>query len=107
MVRRTSRDLVVLPNHFSRTTSRTPTGETPFVMAYGTEAMIPVEVGIPSLQKVFQANREVGVGTLGLTWKGPYKIIEEVRPGTYMLEESEGRETRHPWNVAHLRPYHQ
>ncbi|KAL2461925.1 Ribonuclease H [Abeliophyllum distichum] len=31
-----------------RTTSRTSTGETPFTMAFGTEAMIPIEIGIPS-----------------------------------------------------------
>ena len=32
-------------------TSRTSTGETPFSLAYGVEAMIPVEVGIPSLRR--------------------------------------------------------
>lgn len=31
-----------------RTTPKTSTGETPFVLAYEIEAMIPVEVGIPS-----------------------------------------------------------
>lgn len=31
-----------------RTTTRTPTGEMPFLMAYGTEAMSHVEVGLPS-----------------------------------------------------------
>jgi len=31
-----------------RTTSRTPTGETPFSLTYGTEAVLPVEIGIPS-----------------------------------------------------------
>ena len=31
-----------------RTTARTATGETPFSMAYGTEAMIPAEVKVPS-----------------------------------------------------------
>ncbi|XP_022861553.1 uncharacterized protein LOC111381936 [Olea europaea var. sylvestris] len=31
-----------------RTTTRTPTRETPFLMAYGTEAMSPVEVGLLS-----------------------------------------------------------
>jgi ribonuclease HI len=31
-----------------RTTARTPTGETPFSLAYGTEAVIPVEIGSPS-----------------------------------------------------------
>jgi hypothetical protein len=33
-----------------RTTARTPTGETPFSLAYGTEAVIPVEIGSPSLR---------------------------------------------------------
>ena len=31
-------------------TSKTSTGETPFSLAYGIEAMIPVEVDIPYLQ---------------------------------------------------------
>ena len=34
-----------------RTTSRTSTGETPFSLAYKVEAMIPMEVEIPSLQR--------------------------------------------------------
>ena len=29
-----------------RTTARTPTGETPFQLAYGSEAVIPTEVGL-------------------------------------------------------------
>jgi transposase InsO family protein len=33
-----------------RTTRRTPTGETPFSLTYGTEAVIPVEVGSPSFR---------------------------------------------------------
>ena len=33
-----------------RTTSRTSTGETPFSLVYETEAMIPVEAGVPSLR---------------------------------------------------------
>ena len=31
-----------------KTTARTPTGETPFKLTYGTEAVIPVEVGVTS-----------------------------------------------------------
>ena len=34
-----------------RTTVRTPIGETPFKMAFGTEAVIPVEVGVSSLKR--------------------------------------------------------
>ena len=34
-----------------RTIARTPIGETPFRFTYGTEAVIPVEVGITSLRR--------------------------------------------------------
>ena len=40
---------------------RTPTGETPFKMAFRTEAIIPVEVGVSSLRKAWhdeQSNDE-------------------------------------------------
>ena len=36
-----------------KTTARTPTGETPFSLTYGTEAVIPVEVGLTSLRRKF------------------------------------------------------
>ena len=34
-----------------RTTARTPTGETPFRLTYGTELVIPVEVGVTSIRQ--------------------------------------------------------
>ena len=34
-----------------RTTARTPTGETPFRLTYGTEVVIPVEVGVASIRQ--------------------------------------------------------
>ena len=34
-----------------RTTTRTPTRETPFRLTYGTETVIPVEVGITSIRR--------------------------------------------------------
>ena len=36
-----------------KTTARTPIGETPFNLMYGTEAVIPVEVGLISLRREF------------------------------------------------------
>ena len=36
-----------------RTTTRTSIGETPFNLTYGTEAVIPVEIGLTSLRKEF------------------------------------------------------
>ena len=34
-----------------RTTARTPIGEIPFRLTYGTEAVIPIEVGITSTRR--------------------------------------------------------
>ena len=34
-----------------RITARTPTGETPFRLTYGTEAVIPVEVGVTNTRR--------------------------------------------------------
>ena len=34
-----------------KTTTRTPTGETPFSLTYGTKAVIPIEVGITNLRR--------------------------------------------------------
>ena len=36
-----------------RTTAYTSTGETPFSLAYGTEAVIPIECGIPSTRYIW------------------------------------------------------
>ena len=33
-----------------RTTARTPTGETPFKLTYGTVVVIPVEIGVTSVR---------------------------------------------------------
>lgn len=37
----------------NRTMARTPTGETPFNLTYGTETVIPVKVGLTSLRREF------------------------------------------------------
>ena len=34
-----------------KTTAKTPTGETSFRLTYGTEAVIPVEVGVTSIRR--------------------------------------------------------
>ena len=40
-------------------TTRVPTGETPFRLTFGIEAVIPVEVGLKSLMKVRRTNRSL------------------------------------------------
>nr|XP_023900782.1 uncharacterized protein LOC112012635 [Quercus suber] len=150
----------------TRTTARTPTGETPFRLTYGTEAVIPVEVGITStrreafneeenddllrvdldcldevrdkalsrmteyqkkmteyynrrvklrrlnigdlvLRKVTQATKDPTQGKLGPTWEGPYKVIHYSRQDSYHLETLDRQRLPRPWNVEHLKKYHQ
>ena len=41
-----------------RTTVRTSVGATPYLLVYGTEAIIPTEVEIPSLRTIVEAEIE-------------------------------------------------
>uniref|UniRef100_A0A2N9F6A1 Uncharacterized protein n=1 Tax=Fagus sylvatica TaxID=28930 RepID=A0A2N9F6A1_FAGSY len=138
-----------------RTTVRIPTGETPFRMTFGSEAVVPVEIGLTTLRtsaydeqqneeqlrlnldlidevretaearmkryqekmarhynsrvkprqlsigdlvlrKVTLATRNPSEGKLGPNWEGPYKVIEVRRPGTYHLEDMNGRRSVAP-----------
>ncbi|KAK3005034.1 hypothetical protein RJ639_016773 [Escallonia herrerae] len=54
------------------TTTRTSTGETPFSLSFGTDALIPVEVGLPSLQ---------------LTTHDPVQNKEDLRANLDLLDE--------------------
>ena len=55
-------------------TVRTPTRETPFKLAYGSDAVIPVEVGLTSY-KVAHYNNEENVKQLCLS----LDLMDEVR----------------------------
>ena len=54
-----------------RTTVRTPTGETPFMLAHGSEAVKPTEVGLP---------------TYRIQTYDPDKNTEERRINLYLIE---------------------
>ena len=41
-----------------RTTARTPTGETPFRLTYGTEVVIPIKVGVASTRQTTFSKEE-------------------------------------------------
>ena len=57
-----------------RTTARNPTGETPFRLTYGTEAVIPIEVGVTSIRRE-TFNEEVNDDELQLN----LDCLDEVR----------------------------
>ena len=59
------------------------------------------------LRRDFQNTQELGAGVLGPTWEGPYRVRQVIRDGTYRLEETGGKEIKHPWNAEHLRQYYQ
>lgn len=148
-----------------RTSPRTSTGETPFKLAYGTEALLPIEVGNPShrainfeevaneeglttnrilvdevrdqaverMEKYKEKTREyfgkkarvknfqvgdlvlrdteasdpTNTGKLMPKWEGPYKIAEELRPGTYKLSQMDGAEIPNTWHGLRLRKFYQ
>ena len=59
------------------------------------------------LQKVTLATKNPTQGKLGPTWEGPYKIIHYSRQGSYHLESMDGSKLPRPWNIEHLKRYHQ
>ncbi|XP_074378325.1 uncharacterized protein LOC141719858 [Apium graveolens] len=61
-----------------RTTPRTSTGETPFRMTYGTEALVPVEVGLESHQ-----TEVYNTGTNDFGLKANVDLLEEEREAAY------------------------
>ncbi|KAL0455179.1 UNVERIFIED_CONTAM: hypothetical protein Slati_0857100 [Sesamum latifolium] len=80
-----------------RTTPRGSTGETPFSLVYGTEAIIPAELGMPSHRfssrrfGATKGRRPEAIGKLDPTWEGPYKVTSVIGKGAYELEDPEGR----------------
>ena len=148
-----------------RTTTKNSTGETPFIMVYGAEAVLPIEMYEPTLRvmlydeevnwemmkatldflpeirgnallrqemyklqmtreykkrvkyrplrkgdlvlrKMAALGRANEQGRLTPNWEGPYEIIEEVRDGTFRLQDMEGRELPRTWNTDNLKKYY-
>ena len=66
-----------------------------------------INIGDLILKRVTLATRNLAYGKLRLNWEGPYRVINCKRQGSYYLEALDGRRLEHPWNVEHLRKYHQ
>ncbi|GKV39077.1 hypothetical protein SLEP1_g46896 [Rubroshorea leprosula] len=69
-----------------RTTSRTATGETPYHLAFGTEAVIPVEIGVPSF-RVTHFNEERNGQLLRENLDLLAEVREEARPRTLVYKQ--------------------
>ncbi|KAK3009884.1 hypothetical protein RJ639_011692 [Escallonia herrerae] len=77
-----------------RTTPHSVTGETPFSLCYGTEAMLPVEIGVPTIRALHfsELNNDVGL-------RANLDLVEEARTQAHvrslsqniLSEQSDGR----------------
>ncbi|KAL0395195.1 UNVERIFIED_CONTAM: hypothetical protein Slati_4485700 [Sesamum latifolium] len=66
-------------DYFTKTTLRGSTGETPFSLVYGTEAIIPAELGIPS-HRVMNFSKECNENLL----RENLDLIEELREKAFL-----------------------
>ena len=57
--------------------------------------------------KVTLSTNEPNARKFGPTWEDPYKVVKVSRPGTYWLEDMDGKTLSHPWNTEHLKKYYQ
>nr|GEU74807.1 reverse transcriptase domain-containing protein [Tanacetum cinerariifolium] len=70
-------------------------GETPFSLTYGTKAVIPVEIGMPTLRTAKvdmnnEASHAEDGGKLGPKWEGPYEVTKALGKGAYKLRDCNG-----------------
>jgi len=64
-------------------------------------------IGDLVLRKVMPVMKNLAHGKLGPTWEGPYKVTHYSRQGSYHLESLDSSKFPRPWNVEHLKRYHQ
>ena len=71
-------------NYFVQTTSKIPMGEMPYSLVYGTELVIPAEIGIPSIKKLnFDKENNEAELRLNLELLTAWRERDEVRQATY------------------------
>ena len=66
-----------------------------------------LDIGDLVLHKVTTTTRDLAQGKLGPTWEGPYRVVHYSRQGSYHLETVDGQRLPWPWNIEHLKKYHQ
>ena len=65
-----------------------------------------LDMGDLVLRKATPATRDSVQGKLGPTWEGPYLIVHYFRQDSYHLETMDGQRLPRPWNIEHLKKYH-
>ncbi|XP_023884062.1 uncharacterized protein LOC111996333 [Quercus suber] len=93
---------------FDSMTARIHTGETLFRLVYGSEAVIPTEVGLTSYRvRNYDEGKNDEAMRLQLDLVDEVRTMAEQRKRTYHLETLDGQKLHHPWNTKHLKKYYQ
>nr|GEX84095.1 hypothetical protein [Tanacetum cinerariifolium] len=94
--------------------------DTPFSLTYGTEAVIPTEIGMPTYRTaavdvvsndeelllklvLLEERRELAGGKLGPKWEGPYEVTEALGNGAYKLRSRDETILPRRWNIVNLK----
>lgn len=56
-------------------------------------------------RKTGDAQKEQAHGKLAAKWDDPFKVIENLQNGVYLLSWPNGRPLRNTWNASHLKFY--
>nr|GEW15408.1 reverse transcriptase domain-containing protein [Tanacetum cinerariifolium] len=108
-----------------RTMIKPSNGDTPFSLTYGTEAVIPAEIGIPTLRtmkvdlvgnnEALEINLDLleerkeeaaireAKRKLGPKWEGPYEVTKALEKGAYKLKDRDGKQLPLTWNISNLK----
>ncbi|XP_049378087.1 uncharacterized protein LOC125842831 [Solanum stenotomum] len=107
------------------TTVRTSIGATPYLLVYGTEAVIPAEVEIPSLRIIQEAklsnsdwvqgqlvlkrilpHQDEYKGKFAPNWQGPYMVRKVLSGGALIMSEMDGQEWPKPIHSDAVKRYY-
>ncbi|GAA0174451.1 hypothetical protein LIER_27840 [Lithospermum erythrorhizon] len=95
-----------------RSTPNQATGETPFSLVYGTGAVLPTEVGLPTYKRFRTAVRLCSASQpreqskLSPKWEGTYRVKRVVGPSTFELEDLDGKAVPRTWHASKLCRYY-
>ncbi|XP_021736139.1 uncharacterized protein LOC110702692 [Chenopodium quinoa] len=93
-------DLVLEVLWANRITEKESTGKSPFTLAYGADAVVPVEVQIPSLR--IQHYKQQGNENRMLE---ELDFLPKVGPGAFLLADQEDQVLRNSFNADVLKKY--
>ncbi|GKB33347.1 reverse transcriptase domain-containing protein [Tanacetum coccineum] len=93
-----------------RTMIKSSNEDTPFSLTYGTEVVIPAEIGMHTkdigrdlVYRNNDASRAEDTRKLGPKWEGPYEVTEALGKGAYKLRDRDGKQLPRTWNISNLK----